>query len=188
MGFTVVGQNGTSDAEFEAYARLLRQHGVDLGKLPRVRDPITGKRWLYVWNTKPEAEAFAGELQRHTRDGTWQVVPAAAPVSEGPLGPLIIRLASQGDGLAFDLHPLSRALIRSAFPDAFGATLLFVDTATWNDFRRTQRTLGDLTRERIAPTLTGLTDDQLQVLGYTVTDADTGETLVFTPPVATVQG
>ena len=36
MGFTVNRRDGyTKDAEFEAYARLLRQQGVDLGRLPR---------------------------------------------------------------------------------------------------------------------------------------------------------
>ena len=36
MAFTVGRNDGfTKDAEFEAYARLLRQQGVDLGKLPR---------------------------------------------------------------------------------------------------------------------------------------------------------
>ena len=45
MGFTVNRDDGmTKDAEFEAYARLLRQQGVDLGKLPRVPEPGTGRR------------------------------------------------------------------------------------------------------------------------------------------------
>jgi hypothetical protein len=35
MPFTVNRNDGmTKDAEFEAYARLLRQQGVDLGKYP----------------------------------------------------------------------------------------------------------------------------------------------------------
>ena len=49
MAFTVGRNDGfTKDAEFEAYARLLRQQGVDLGNCHacRARD---WRRWLYVW-------------------------------------------------------------------------------------------------------------------------------------------
>jgi hypothetical protein len=35
MGFTVTRQGGTKDVEFEAYARLLRQKGVDLASTSR---------------------------------------------------------------------------------------------------------------------------------------------------------
>ena len=59
MGFTVTHQGGTKDVEFEAYARLLRQKGVDLAKLNRVPEPGTGRRWLYVWNVEADAQAFA---------------------------------------------------------------------------------------------------------------------------------
>jgi hypothetical protein len=46
MGFTVTGPEGTKDAEFEAYARLLRQHGKHLGNLPRVPDPTESEAAL----------------------------------------------------------------------------------------------------------------------------------------------
>lgn len=181
MGFTVTRQGGAKDAEFEAYARLLRQRGVDLGKLPRVPEPDTKRRWLYVWNTREEAQTFATELTKRTGDPAWEVIPTTAKPSEGPMGPILIQLARQADGLTFALHPLSRALIRSAFPDAVGESTVSIDTQTWYDFQRTHGDLGDLVRQ-IAPNLTGLRNDQLATLGYAVIDQNTERTFVFVPP------
>jgi hypothetical protein len=182
MGFTVNHPGGTRDAEFQTYARLLRQRGVDLGKLPRVRDPITNRRWLYVWNTPEEARAFAEELKDQTGDPAWQVVEVNGSPSEGPLGPLVIQLVRQSDGLTFALHPLSRATIRSAFPQAVSATTYAtIDLPTWADFKTTRGGLGDLVRE-LAPSLTGLSAAELDAVGYSVVDADTQETLLTVPP------
>src|SRR5580693_4748813 len=117
MAFTVSrSDGGTKDAEFEAYARLLRQRGVDLGKLPRAPEPGTGRRWLYVWDEKEAAQAFADELKQRTGDDAWAVVEVDAPPSEGPMGPIIIQVGRRSTGLVFELHPLSRAMIQSAYP------------------------------------------------------------------------
>jgi len=96
MAFTVGRNDGfNKDAEFEAYARLLRQQGVDLGKLPRAPEPGTGRRWLYVWDSREKAQAFADELKKRTRDNAWVVLEVAAPPSEGPLGPISFRLVEE---------------------------------------------------------------------------------------------
>ena len=188
MGFTVTRPGGTRDAEFQDYARLLRQRGVDLGKLPRVRDPITDRRWLDVWDTRAEAQGFADELKEQTADPGWAVVEVNGPASEGPLGPVVIRMVRQADGLTFALHPLSRALIRSAFPQAVrSTTYATIDTPTWDDFKKIRGGLADLVRE-IAPGLTGLSLPQLESLGYSVVDADTDETSVSVPPAVPAQG
>jgi hypothetical protein len=188
MGFTVTRPDGTTDAAFQAYARLLRQMGKDLGRLPRVPEPGTGRRWLYAWSTKEEAQAFADALRQRTHDPSWEVVRVQAPASEGPLGPAVIQLVRQADGLTFGLHPLSRATIRSAFPQTINpATSVTIDTPTWQDFRRTRGDLAELVRE-IAPSLTGLSREQLAALGYAVVDADTDKTLVSVPPAVDAQG
>ena len=49
MGFTVYHPGGTKDHEFEAYVRLLRQQGVDLGKLPRVPEILARHFSLGTW-------------------------------------------------------------------------------------------------------------------------------------------
>jgi hypothetical protein len=188
MGFTVTRPGGTKDAEFQDYARLLRQRGVDLGRLPRVRDPLTDQRWLYVWDTQAEAQAFADELKEQTGDPAWEVVGVNSRPSEGPLGPVVIQMVRQADGLTFGLHPLSRAMIRSAFPGTVNpTTYATIDIPTWYDFKRTRGGLGDLVRE-VAPGLTGLSREQLEALGYSLVDADTSETLVSVPPTVAVQG
>jgi len=106
MGFTVNrNDSGTKDAEFAAYARLLRQQGVDLGKLPRAPEPITGRRWLYVWDAEEKAQAFADELKKRTRDDAWIVVKVTTPPSEGPMGPIIVQMGRRSNGLVFGLHP-----------------------------------------------------------------------------------
>jgi hypothetical protein len=186
MGFTVTRPVGTKDVEFEAYARLLRQQGKDLGNLPRVPDPENPRRrWVYVWNTQEEAQQFADELNRRTGNNGWRVEPTAAPPSNGPFGPVLIQLARRADGLAFALHPLSLNMIRETFPEVTpGASEAFITTQTWNDFSRTQGTLPDLVRE-IVPSLTGLSEDRLNDLGYAVIDADTDRTWVYVPPRGT---
>src|SRR5207244_3674984 len=149
MGFTVTRPVGTKDAEFEAYVRLLRQQGKDLGDLPRVPDPENPRRrWVYVWNTQEEAQQFADELKEQTGDNGWRVESTAAPPSNGPFGPVLIQLARRSDVSVLALHPLSLAMIRDAFPDARpSAANAIINTQTWNDFLNTQGSLTDLVEE-----------------------------------------
>ena len=171
-----------NDAEFEAYARLLRQNGVDLGKLPRVPEPGTGHRWLYVWDSQEKAQAFADELKKRTGDNSWVVITAAAPPSEGPLGPIIVQVGRRASGLIFGLHPLSRAMIQSAFPEAnVMATTISVNFETLQDFLTTHGGIADLARE-VVPTLTGLTLQELEKVGYALIEDDTNRTLAFVRP------
>jgi hypothetical protein len=183
MGYTVNRVDGaTRDAEFEAYARLLRQQGVDLGKLPRAPEPNTRRRWLYVWDTRDKAQLFADELRKITDDDSWNVVEVAAPASEGPMGPLIIQAGRRADGLVFGLHPLSRALVQSAFPNVHAtANTVSIGFETLADFNVNHGSMEDLARE-VVPTLTGLSSQQLGMLGYSVIEDDTGDTLVYVPP------
>ena len=188
MGFTVTLPGGTKDSEFEAYARLLRQGGKELGKLPRVPDPEDPRRrWAYVWSTQEDAQRFADELRAETGVRGWRVEPTAAPPSEGPFGPVLFQLARRSDGLVLALHPLSRAMIREAFPDTTpGATNAFISLQTWNDFLTTHGTLQSLV-EGVIPSLTGLDLGKLNELGYAVIDADMDRTWVYVPPAGIAQ-
>ena len=183
MAFTVNRNDGmTKDAEFEAYARLLRQRGVDLGKLPRAPEPLTGRRWLYVWDSQEEAQAFANELKKRTQDDAWEVVPVDAPPSEGPLGPIVIQVGRRANGLVLGLHPLSRAMIQSAFPDARrSATTVSINFETLQEFQATYGVIGDLA-QGVVPTLTGLNLQELERVGYALIEDDTDRTLVFVRP------
>jgi hypothetical protein len=183
MGYTVTRPAGTKGAELDTYARLLRQHGKDLGCLPRVPDPNEpGRRWAYAWDTEEEAEHFADLLREQTGDSSWYVAPTQIPPSIGPFGPILIQLARRSDGLAFSVHPLSRAMIHRAISGARpGATSTFIDLETWHDFRKTHGELKDFVDE-IVPSLTGLTPANLAELGYAVIDADTDQTWVDVAP------
>jgi hypothetical protein len=183
MGFTVTLPGGTKDSEFEAYVRLLRQQGKNLGNLPRVPAPEDpSRRWVYVWSREEEAQQFAHDLEKQTGSVGWHVVETKAPPSNGPFGSVLIQLARRSDGLLFALHPLSLAMIREAFPKAKpGATSTFVDTPTWTDFLKTRGTLSDLVAE-IVPPLTALRMERLTELGYAVLDADNDRTWVYVPP------
>ena len=188
MAFTVNQNAGmTKDAEFEAYARLLRQQGVDLGKLPRAPEPGTGRRWLYVWDSEEKARAFADKLNNRTRDNAWGVIEVDAPPSEGPMGPIIVQVGRRANGLVFGLHPLSRAMIQSAFPDSNGsATTISINFETLHDFSTTYGGIEDLAKE-VVPTLTGLKLQVLENLGYALIEDDTERTLVFVRPGDLVQ-
>jgi hypothetical protein len=76
---------------------------------------------LYVWDSEEKARAFADKLNKRTRDDAWRVIKVDAPPSKGPMGPLIVQVGRRANGLVFALHPLSRAMIQSAFPDANGS-------------------------------------------------------------------
>ena len=187
MAFTVSHNGGAKDAEFEDYARLLRQKGVDLGRLPRAPDPGTGNRWLYVWEAEDEAKQFADELNKRSGDTAWKDVEVAAPPSEDPLGPIIVQVGRRSTGLVFGLHPLSVATIKSAFPDAKRApATISTNFETLQGFLKTHGSIKDLARE-VVPILAGLTLQQLEKLGYALIEDDTDRTLDFVPPSDLVQ-
>lgn len=181
MGFTVAHVGGTKDVEFEAYARLLRQKGIDLANLQRVPEPGTNRRWLYVWSLQADAQAFADELKKRTRDDDWQVLPVDAAPSEGPLGPVEIQVARQSNGWTFALHPFSRQMLQKIFPHSCRIPSVFIASDNRHDLPLTLESLAHLT-EQVAVLLTGVSVDQLTRTfgGYRVYDPVAKEELV--PP------
>lgn len=97
MAFSVIHLGGTN-ADFTAYARLLRQSRVDPGKIPHEADAETLRLSPYVWQDRSSAEQFAEELRRHTGDNAWEVTEVAPPPPEGPLGPGPIQVAAHRHG------------------------------------------------------------------------------------------
>jgi hypothetical protein len=182
MGFTVARRGGTKDVEFAAYARLLRRRGVILSRIPRTLEPGTGRRWLYVWDNRAEAEAFAGEMKKETRDEAWYVQEVNGPPSEGPLGPIEIQIARQSGALLFAMHPFSRRMVQALYPGSCNAGSVLIETETREE---AQRVLGDLTNlaGHVALILTGLKAEQLERLGYSMFDRTAMRELAYAPPL-----
>jgi len=186
VSFTVSHQGGTKDVEFEAYARLLRQKGVDLAKLNRVPEPTTNRRWLYVWQAEADAQAFADELKKRTGDNSWEVVQVNAPASQGPLGPVEIQVGRQSNGWTFALHPFSRQMLQKVFDGSCRVPSVFIATDTRQDFQTTMGTIADLA-EQVAIILTGVSIDKLEERfgGFRIYDAETKKELVPSQEVKT---
>jgi hypothetical protein len=115
--YTVGMRGGTDNREFEAYTRLLSEMGINLSDSPRVPEPGTERRWLYAWKKKSEAERFAAELRRRTRNADWFVHEFAVPSEErGPVAPLEIATVPEEDGYIYYLTPESRERVVAAYP------------------------------------------------------------------------
>lgn len=179
MGFTVAHHGGTKDLEFEAYVRLLEKHGVDVANLQRVPEPGTQNRWLYVWEYRQDAEAFAAELRKSTHDRGWYVreLDREDIVSKGPLGPITIYAGQQSDGWAFDLHPQSRAMIERRFPGSCRIGSVFIGAQPNGDLEGFSPEASNLL-DHVALMLTGLSAEQLKEFGgYRVYDPVRHQTL-----------
>jgi hypothetical protein len=183
MAWTVARNDaGNTNEEFEAYSRLLNQLGYNLGKLPRSPDPKTGRRWVYVWSNRKEAEAFAKTLNKRTKGKDWVTDEVAAPPSEGPMGPIIIQVGRRSSGWILGLNSLSWSMIQKAFPDAVApASSLSVDFESSEDFFRKYESIPKLA-SKVVPVLTGLLPERLDELGYALIEDDTHRTLMYSPP------
>jgi hypothetical protein len=176
MGFTVVHEGGMTDLDFEPYVRLLDQRGADLADLPRVPEPRARDRWLPVWDRREDAEAFAAELRKQTKDKCWRVLELDAdePTSRGPLGPLTVYVSRHHNGWAMGLHPHSQTFIQRRFQKARVLDLVLLRSKTFFAAERLDDDRGgdaaDLIDQAVR-LLTGLTDRQLAEFGgYRVYD------------------
>ncbi len=184
MPYTVYRPDGNTADEFETYVRLLRQSGVDIGRLPRMPDPVTGKKWLYVWSDQANAEVFRREIAEQTASNLWRVEEVTAAPSEGPLGPLIVRMLRQHGQFVFTLSLLGRHIVRTASLNAQGVWSMSIPSTTINELRSERRDFFPSLVRTIMPALTGLTTDQLAEIGYAVIDADTNQWEYYSAPAA----
>jgi hypothetical protein len=162
--FTVTKPGGTKDYEFEAYTRLLEDIGIDVANVPRVPEPGTHRRWLYAWKRKQEAEAFARELMRLTRDGSWHVYQFKIDEEDhGPVAPLdIYQVRGEDGGLMYYLAPASRERIIRAYP----LTPLHPSiTIPEKDLQGIKQKNGDSWWTQIHTLFTELTKEQVLSLG-----------------------
>jgi hypothetical protein len=185
MPYTVVLPGGTSNDDFDAYIRIMRQQGVDRGHTLRTLEPETGARWLPVWKEEAAAERFAEALRKHSRNKAWRVeMVAPDQVSEGPLGPLDIVVGCQSDGFVYELDSNSQELVERVFPKARFIPAVMIGTEKKEAFETSQPDVID----RVALILTGLTPEQLQYLGGYRVYAPVGKRILWTAMKRPVNG
>ena len=176
MSFTVaLAAAGNNRREFEAYVRLLEKRGIDWTNAPRVPEPGTKNRWLYVWPNREAAEAFCQELRSETRNDRWHVreVADGAEGTAGSLARVVILMRERSLGADFSLHPHSRALIRRRFPDAHMVSNVSIE---WGRHRELDE--HEPLWDHVALVLTGLSMEELETLeGYQVYDLKSERTI-----------
>jgi len=161
--YTVSIPVGTKDREFEAYTRLLAEVGIDLSNSLRVSEPGTDRRWLYAWKKKSEAEAFAAELRRRTRNANWFVHEFEVTSEDrGPVAPLEIATVPEDDGYTYYLTPESRERVIAAYPGTKLPLSINVGIDKQQDLLRKQ---GDDWWMQISRNLTQRNDDEIDALG-----------------------
>ncbi len=160
--FAVMKPGGTKNHEFDAYKALLEEIGIDLSDVPRVREPGTARRWLYVWRDRAAAQAFLRELAARTRDSAWTTgefdVQAEA---SGPLAPLDVIAEPVGDGTVYRLSTASQERVTRRFPDARLAGETFV-TSPKHPERKDCR---GADWDEVITVLSGLSVQQVEELG-----------------------
>jgi hypothetical protein len=194
MGFVVVHRGAAPEGWYRQYLRLLSRvllkEGVSLDRVPRVAGE--GGRWLYVWPGEAKAAEFAEYLKERTEDPDWEVGPAGAAPSVGPLRPLRIEVGKEVTSWTFGLEVLTRKALRIRFPGSCENH----DVSIWIPYSpdepaRWTKTPDGIRKavEQVLPILTGLSLEQLSAFGgYEVVDPVTEEVLIPPTPLQPVGG
>jgi len=187
MGFTVVHQGEAKGRGPWEYQLLLGRHllqgGLSFDNVPRIpgKDAVNG--WLYVWDCEAEAEAFAAELRRRTRDRAWEVQAVKAKPSWGPLRPIQVEVGRQGDGWVFGLEPLTRMALQARYPGSCRHHRVFISSETEDEFLHMGDGLRDLVRQ-VLFILTGLSAEQMESFGgFNLVDPVEQKELVSPSPI-----
>ncbi len=161
--YTVSIPVGTKDREFEAYTRLLAEVGIDVSNSPRAPESGTDRRWLYAWKNKSEAERFAAELRRRTRNLDWFVHEFEVSSEErGPVAPLDVATVPEEDGYTYYLTPESRERVVAAYPGTKLPLSLKVGIDKQQDLLRGK---GDDGWMEVSRVLTGRNEEEIDSLG-----------------------
>jgi hypothetical protein len=167
--FTVVHADGaiedSEDREYETFLnRVFLKKDIKLAEVPRVEQPGTGARWLYVWPDEREARDFAALLNKQLKTTHWVVrpLPEGTRTSIGPLRPITIDVNNQGVRYVFGLDTWSYRAIQGLFPGSCLMRAVAMSTGT----TASVPTDADALRAIVRPTLlllTGLNEEQLSV-------------------------
>ena len=172
--YTVRKPGFNTDPEFQAYIDLLEEIGIDIASAPRIPEPGTTNRWLYVWRNRPQAERFAREIGGRLRDPSWAVHEFDIPDEErGPLAPLVIWSMPTIQGSLFRMDPKSQARVMHHFPNAKLAGEVLFPADVRHDYERRHGSVWD----QVIMMLTGIPDESIDRLGGVRILSEEGETL-----------
>jgi hypothetical protein len=172
--YTVRKPGPNSDREFQAYIDLLEEIGVDIANVPRTPEPGTTNRWLYVWQSRPQAERFARELGGRLRDSSFAVHEFEIPDEErGPLAPLVIRETPTAEGTMFHLDPKSQARVMHHFPNAKLAGEVLFPRQMRSDYEQQHGPVWN----QVIIILTGIPEEAIDRLGGVRILSENGEIL-----------
>lgn len=187
MHYTVVRQATDDDRDADDDARLvgaqLLRQGVPLDRVPRVRPEGRQNGWLYVWESREEAQNAAEQLARRTRD-RWLVRETEAEPSLGPLRWLRIDVTEESDGLVFALDPITQWMVEQRFAGSCRHRSVLVGTRQGDDLLADAPHFLALARQALFM-LTWVTLEELAVFGaFQVFNPANRRTLLTETPIA----
>jgi hypothetical protein len=183
--YTVKQHAPNTDREYQAYVDLLQDIGIDITDVPRIPEPETSNRWLYVWQSKPLAERFARELGARLRNSSWFVHEFEVPEDEqssqrGPLAPLKIVSIPTSEGTEFRLEPASQERILMHFPNAHPAGKVTFPVQVRADYEIQHGPVWD----QVIKVLTGIPEEAIAGLGGICVITSEGHLLHERLPIA----
>jgi hypothetical protein len=179
----------TKEADYRAYADLLRQLGPEVDGKPPVESSF-GRKWLHVWEARDQAEQFATRLRQVTRNQDWEVYdlsPPRPPSEEADKRPepVVVLIGRQSHGVAYGLYPTSLTRIQQQFPQAHPKETVFIGTGNQAGAEASRGPIF----EQVALLLTGLSREELLAAGgFRVVDPLTDLVLYDLEPPAEVVG
>ncbi|MGL4552013.1 MAG: hypothetical protein ACRC33_12610, partial [Gemmataceae bacterium] len=156
MGYTVARPAGSTEWGIHDYLVRLQQKGVTLGHAPRVRDPLTGQRWLHHWEDRAAAEEHAAAMRKGYKDPSWRVVEVPGPADIGPLWPLVFQVTRGYGEVTIMPDSLTEQIIATVHPQAVPAvSFVMIQTPAWERYRQSKGGFNVWARD-VMPALTGL--------------------------------
>ena len=180
QAYTVTRSGGVTDWEFRVYIALLEEIGIDVTNVPRIPEPSTNSRWLYVWTDKRLAERFARELGLRLHDRTWvaEEISISSPET-GPIAPLVIVAFPATKGTTFFLDSGSLARIGTHFPNVRLPGEIFLTKGTrFNDADPQSHPW-----DEFASTITGIPQEEIERMGGYRIESPDGKLLHEAVPV-----
>ncbi|HEX7377496.1 MAG TPA: hypothetical protein VF278_10305 [Pirellulales bacterium] len=125
------------DEDARLIAPELLKREIPLDRVPRLPAPQGQNGWLYVWESRADAENAAKQLKRRTGD-RWLVRETDQQPSLGQLLWLRVNMTAESDALLFVLDDVARRMIEQRFPGSCRHRSVLVGTEPGDDLLKDQ--------------------------------------------------